>query len=142
MRLSTSPQDRAVSVDQLLEAARGGLERLTPAGARAAMRRGAVLVDIRADGERERDGVVPGARHVSRNVLEWRCDPASPHRDPRLARTDAHLVLMCDEGCQSSLAAATLQRLGIRRATDVVGGFQAWQAAGLPVRKPGRSSRR
>jgi rhodanese-related sulfurtransferase len=137
VRSSTTPTEPPVTVDQLLEAARSGLIRLTPAGVLAAMRRGAVLVDIRADGERDRDGVVPGARHVARNVLEWRCDPASPHRDPELARWDAHLVLMCDEGCQSSLAAATLQRFGVRRATDMVGGFQAWRAAGLPVARPG-----
>ena len=129
-----SPNGPPVTVDQLLEAARSELIRLTPAAALAAMRRGALLVDIRADAERWRDGLVPGARNVSRNVLEWRCDPASPHGDPELARADAHLVLMCNEGFQSSLAAATLQLLGIRRATDMVGGFQAWRGAGLPVR--------
>jgi rhodanese-related sulfurtransferase len=137
VRSSTTPTESPVTVDQLLEAARSRLIRLTPAEVLAAMRRGAVLVDIRSDGERDRDGVVPGARHVSRNVLEWRCDHASPQRDPQLARWDAHLVVMCDEGYQSSLAAATLQRLGIRRATDMVGGFQAWRAAGLPVSRPG-----
>jgi rhodanese-related sulfurtransferase len=97
------------------------------------MRRGALLVDIRGDAQRERDGVIPGARFVARNVLEWRCDPASPYRDPELARADARVMLICDEGYQSSLAAATLQRLGLRDATDVVGGFQAWRADRLPV---------
>jgi rhodanese-related sulfurtransferase len=122
-----------VSVDQLLADARRGLVRLTPAQAYAAMRRGALLVDIRGDAQRERDGVIPGARFVARNVLEWRCDPASPYRDPELARADARVMLICDEGYQSSLAAATLQRLGLRDATDVVGGFQAWRADRLPV---------
>jgi rhodanese-related sulfurtransferase len=90
-------------------------------------------VDIRSDHQRERDGVVPGAIHHPRNVLEWRADPASDARDPRIADYDAHVIVMCDAGYQSSLAAATLQTLGLRRATDLDGGFQAWRAAGLPV---------
>jgi rhodanese-related sulfurtransferase len=69
--------------------------------------------------------------------LEWRLDPLSPDRDPSLARPEAHLVLLCHEGYQSSLAAAMLQRLGLPRATDLIGGFQAWRAAGLPVRATG-----
>jgi rhodanese-related sulfurtransferase len=137
VRSSTTPTEPPVTVDQLLEAARSGLIRLSPAGVLAAMRRGAVLVDIRADGERDRDGVVPGARHVARNVLEWRCDPASPHRDPELARWDAHLVLMCDEGCQSSLAAATPGSLPPCRSRDGRRTAGAWRAAGLPVARPG-----
>jgi rhodanese-related sulfurtransferase len=96
-----------------------------------------MLIDIRSDLQRERDGVVPCARYVSRNVLEWRCDPASPHRDPELAHRDLLLVLMCNEGYQSSLAAATLQRLGLSLATDVIGGFRAWRDADLPVTRPG-----
>jgi rhodanese-related sulfurtransferase len=126
-------RDAPITVHQLLTASRAGLERLTPAQARAAQRRGAILVDIRADSQRSRDGALPGACAVPRNVLEWRCDPACSDRDPALARTDAVLVLICDEGYQSSLAAATLQRFGLTRATDVIGGFQAWRAAGLPV---------
>ena len=101
------------------------------------MRVGAVLVDIRSDNQRARDGTVPGAYFVSRNVLEWRMDPACPHRDPSLARPEARQVLICNEGYQSSLAAATLQQCGLRHATDVIGGFQAWRAAGLPVLRPG-----
>jgi rhodanese-related sulfurtransferase len=135
-RSSTTGTDLPVTVDQLLDAARRPLRRLAPAQAHEALRDGAVLVDIRSDLQRERDGVVPGARYVPRNVLEWRCDPASPHRDPELARRDVLLVLMCNEGYQSSLAAATLQDLGLRKATDLEGGFQAWRAAGLPVEKP------
>ena len=121
------------TVDELLATARTHLQRLTPAEAQTATREGAVLVDIRADSQRARDGVIPGARFVPRNVLEWRADPASPHRDPALARPEARVILMCDEGYQSSLAAATLQQLGLPHATDLVGGFQAWRAAGLPV---------
>jgi rhodanese-related sulfurtransferase len=125
-----------ITVDQLLCDARGGLERLEPARAAAAISTGALLVDIRSDFERERDGLVPGALFVSRNVLEWRCDPACPSCDERLADLDRQLILMCNEGYQSSLAAATLQRLGFQRATDLAGGFQAWRDAGLPVSPP------
>jgi rhodanese-related sulfurtransferase len=123
-----------VTVDDLLAAARARLERLGPEQARAALGDGAVLIDIRADSQRAQDGVVPGARFVPRNVLEWRLDPASDHRDPELADPDSQVILMCNEGYQSSLAAATLHELGITRATDLDGGFQAWRAAGLPVK--------
>jgi rhodanese-related sulfurtransferase len=128
-----SPHDPPLTVEQLLDNARGRLQRLTPDEAFAAARRGALLVDIRSEGERERDGIVPGSRFVARNVLEWRLDPACPHRDGSLARPRKHIILLCNEGFQSSLAAATLQQLGLRHATDVIGGFQAWRTAGLPV---------
>jgi rhodanese-related sulfurtransferase len=123
------------TIDDLLTAARARLERLEPEAAAAARERGdAVLVDIRADTQRAEDGTIPGAVWHPRNVLEWRVDPASSHADPRLSGDlDARLVLVCDEGYQSSLAAATLQDLGFARATDLAGGFQAWRAAGLPV---------
>jgi rhodanese-related sulfurtransferase len=97
------------------------------------MRDGAHLVDIRSDTQRAADGLVPGASFVPRNVLEWRLDPSCSHRDPVLAYPEAHIVLICDEGYQSSLAAAALQQFGLTNATDVVGGFQAWRASGLPV---------
>jgi rhodanese-related sulfurtransferase len=122
-----------LTVQQLLEAARGELERLTPADALAAQRSGAVLVDIRSESQRAADGEIPGARRHARNVLEWRLDPDCEHRDRDVARRDLRVVLICDEGFQSSLAAATVRRFGVN-ATDVVGGFQAWRAAGLPVR--------
>ena len=125
-----------VTIEQLLADARRTLVRLTPSRAHAAMRRGALLVDIRGDAQRDRDGLIPGARYIARNVLEWRCDPASAWRDPELGRRDAHVMLICDEGYQSSLAAATLQRFGLYDATDVIGGFQAWRADGLPVTGP------
>jgi aminoglycoside 2'-N-acetyltransferase I len=122
------------TIDELLGDARGGLDRLGPDEALAAIRAGALVVDIRSERQRERDGVVPGAVFHPRNALEWRADPASGHDDPALsADLTRRLIVMCDEGCQSSLAAATLQALGFARATDLDGGFQAWRAAGLPV---------
>jgi rhodanese-related sulfurtransferase len=133
--VTTAPPSAAgppSSVEQLLAAARAGLERLGPAQALASMRDGALLIDIRSDGQRATDGLIPGARVVPRNVLEWRLDPACPHRDPELGRLEAHIVLLCDEGYQSSLAAATVRSFGVA-ATDVIGGFQAWRAEGLPV---------
>jgi rhodanese-related sulfurtransferase len=128
------------NVDQMLAEARARLSRLTPEEAHAAARRGAVVVDIRSDSQRERDGVIPGAPHVPRNVLEWRLDPECDARDPDLARYDREVAVICDEGYQSSLAAAVLQDLGLERATDVVGGFQAWREAGLPVAPLGGDS--
>lgn len=125
-----------MTVEEMLTEARGALERVDPAIASAALAGGAVLVDIRPRDQRDRDGVVPGAVVVARNVLEWRCDPASEHRDPALSDPGRRLVVMCDAGYQSSLAAATLQRLGLPLATDLDGGFQAWRAAGLPVQRP------
>jgi rhodanese-related sulfurtransferase len=120
-------------IDDLLAEARERLERVDPAQAQAAVEGGAVLVDIRAESQRARDGVVPGSVFIARNVLEWRCDPASDARDRRVCDQGRQLIVMCDEGYQSSLAAANLRRLGFERATDLVGGFQAWLAAGLPV---------
>jgi rhodanese-related sulfurtransferase len=125
------------TINDLLDAARERLDRLRPADALDAVQRGAVLVDIRSETQREADGLIPGARFCPRNVLEWRVDPASGHADPSLGGdVDAWLVLVCNEGYQSSLAAATLQDLGFARATDLDGGFQAWKAAGLPVDRP------
>jgi rhodanese-related sulfurtransferase len=125
------------TINDLLDAARERLDRLRPADALDAVQRGAVLVDIRSETQREADGLIPGARFCPRNVLEWRVDPASGHADPSLGGdVDAWLVLVCNEGYQSSLAAATLQDLGFARATDLEGGFQAWRAAGLPVDRP------
>ena len=132
--MSAAPSHR-ISVEELLAEARRGLVRPSPAEAQAAVGKGALLIDIRSDSQRARDGEVPGAHAVPRNVLEWRLDPASPHRDPALARPDRRVILMCDEGYQSSLAAGTLKRFGLD-ATDVAGGFQAWRSAGLPVRPP------
>lgn len=121
-------------LDDLLRAARARLDRLTPEDALAATRRGALIVDIRGDDQRREGGLVPGARVVPRNVLEWRADPESAWRDPALAAAGP-LVLMCQQGYQSSLAAAVLLDLGVG-ATDMIGGFEAWRAAGLPVARP------
>lgn len=112
--------------------ARRELARLSPREALEATRRGAILVDIRSDSQRAADGVIPGAAFVSRNVVEWRLDPASEHRDPELSRRDRLMILICSEGFQSSLAAATVRRFGVD-ATDVIGGFQAWCEVDLPV---------
>jgi rhodanese-related sulfurtransferase len=125
------------TIAQLLEAARARLDRLEPQAALEAVREGAILVDIRSEVQRERDGVVPGAAFHPRNVLEWRLDPSSGSSDPELSGDlDRRLIVMCHEGYQSSLAAATLRDLGFRRATDLSGGFEAWRAAGLPVSPP------
>jgi rhodanese-related sulfurtransferase len=121
------------TIDELLAHARERLERVGPHEAYDAVRRGAVLVDIRSESQRAADGVVPDAIAIARNVLEWRCDPSCDARDDRIADVERHLIVMCDEGYQSTLAAATLQDLGFTRATDLAGGFQAWRAAGLPV---------
>jgi rhodanese-related sulfurtransferase len=119
-------------VEDLLEDARAGLPRLSPQEAHQAAEAGAALIDIRSDTQRLQDGEIACATQIPRNVLEWRLDPACPHRCPELARRDLVVIVLCDEGYQSSLAAATLRRFGLD-AADVVGGFQAWRAAGLPV---------
>ena len=125
---ATSP----LSVVDLLASARAGLLRLDPRRVQRAREAGAVLVDIRPAAQRAEEGEVPGAMLVERNVLEWRFDPASDARLP-LASYDLHVIVLCSEGYTSSLAAAALQQLGVRRATDVIGGFQAWRTAGLPT---------
>ncbi|MGK5629395.1 rhodanese-like domain-containing protein [Streptomyces sp. URMC 123] len=123
-------------VDALLERARSELDRLGPHAAADAARAGALLVDIRYAALRERDGTIPGALIVERNELEWRLDPLCDHRLPEATDHDLRVIVVCDEGYASSLAAVSLRRLGLRRATDLDGGFQAWRAAGLPVRRP------
>ena len=129
---------RRRTVDDLLVAARARLNRLSPADAHACAARGGLIIDIRSDLQRLTRGLVPGALAVPRNVLEWRADPTCEHRDPAIAATVGPLVLMCAEGYQSSLAAATLHDMGIERATDMIGGFDAWVEAGLPVLPPDR----
>jgi len=124
----------APGIDELLAEARSGLARLRPEAAFAALTDGAALVDIRPLEQRIAEGEVPGAIIIGRNVLEWRLDPRSEARIPALARADAQIIVMCSEGYASTLAAATLRRIGLREATDLDGGFQAWKAAGLPAR--------
>jgi len=122
------------TIDQLLSDARRRLTRLDARAAHAAMRAGATLIDIRSESQIARDGSVPGALIIARNSLEWCLDPVSRARHPHAPDLGDHVIVMCNEGYQSSLAAATLQQLGFRRATDVDGGFQAWRAASLPSR--------
>jgi rhodanese-related sulfurtransferase len=125
---------RRRTVNDLLEDARARLDRLEPADAhRAMLDDGAILIDTRCAELRREAGVVPGSVHVPLSILYWRVDPASGHDDPRLSDPTAWLVLLCAHGYSSSVAAAILRDLGFDRATDVVGGFEAWTAAGLPV---------
>ncbi len=119
-------------IDEILEAARRRLRRLDPVQAHAAMREGAILVDTRPHAQRLAEGSVPGALIVERNVLEWRFDPRCEARLPQARDFDVQVIVMCSEGYSSSLAAASLQDLGLRNATDLAGGFVAWAAAGLP----------
>ncbi len=121
------------TVDDLLSAARARLDRLDPGDALAAMRNGALMVDTRCADARRELGVIPGSVHVPLSVLLWRADPSSGHDDPRLSNGERRLILLCADGYSSSIAAATLHDLGFADATDVVGGFTAWAAAGLPV---------
>ncbi|NUH39987.1 sulfurtransferase [Streptomyces samsunensis] len=122
------------SVDELLAEAREELDRLEPLDAAAAQVEGALLVDIRYAALRERDGTIPGALIVERNELEWRLDPQCDHRLPEATHHGLRVVVVCNEGYASSFAAVSLRRLGLERSTDLIGGFQAWRAAGLPVR--------
>jgi len=119
----------------LLEEARAGLHRVDPREARTAADAGALLVDIRPEANRRDEGAIPGAVVIDRNVLEWRLDPDGDHRIPELTGSDQTVILVCNEGYASSLAAATLQSIGLPRATDLDGGFRAWAAAGLPVER-------
>ncbi|MER5661153.1 rhodanese-like domain-containing protein [Streptomyces mirabilis] len=125
---------RPVGIDTLLERVREGLDRVEAEEAYSAAQAGeALLVDIRYAALRERDGLIPGALVVERNELEWRLDPQGSHRAPEATSHELRVVVVCNEGYASSLAAVSLHQLGLHRATDLVGGFQAWKAAGLPV---------
>ncbi|MDT7841704.1 rhodanese-like domain-containing protein [Streptomyces justiciae] len=127
-------REQPVGIDELLEQVREGYDRIEPREAYDAAQRGeALLVDIRYAALRDRDGLIPGALVVERNELEWRLDPRGSHRAPEATSHDLRVVVICNEGYASSLAAASLHRLGLHRATDLVGGFQAWRTSGLPV---------
>jgi rhodanese-related sulfurtransferase len=123
-------------IDEILDEARARLERVGPAEAFAEFRDGALLVDIRPAAQRAAEGSIPGTLIVERNVLEWRFDPRSDARLPVAGRFDLRIIVVCSEGYTSSLAAAALQDLGLHRATDLAGGFQAWRAKGLPTTSP------
>jgi rhodanese-related sulfurtransferase len=127
------------SIDQILAAARARLTRVSARQAHQEAAEGALLVDIRPQAQRAAEGEIPGALIVERNVLEWRFDPASSARLPE-ASYDLRIIVFCSEGYTSSLAAAALQDLGVSRATDLDGGFRAWQLAGLPVSSPPHGS--
>ena len=127
---------RAAGIDEILSEARGRLSRVSPQDAHARVLAGALLVDIRYELLRRRDGVIPGALIVERNELEWRLDPQCEYRLPQAEHHDLDVLVLCNEGYASSLAALSLRQLGLHRATDVIGGFQAWAAAGLPVTQP------
>ena len=129
-------EDRpAGSIGALLEAARKRLDRLDPEAAREAAATGALIVDTRCADARRNSGVIPGSIHVPLSVLFWRLDPTSGHDDKRLSDKARQVILVCADGYSSSLAAATLRDLGFERATDLVGGFNGWLAAGLPVER-------
>ncbi|GAB2954356.1 hypothetical protein GCM10027280_48430 [Micromonospora polyrhachis] len=130
------PPAGARSIDEILAAARARLRRLEPEAGHLARRGGALLVDIRPAAQRAASGSIPGALVVERNVLEWRFDPRCAARLPIADRYDLPVVVFCQEGYTSSLAAAALQDLGLYLATDIVGGFVAWRAAGLPTFGP------
>jgi rhodanese-related sulfurtransferase len=127
------------SIDELLAQVRSRIERVTPQAAAARLAAGALVVDTRPWEQRSRDGSVPGAVVVDRNVLEWRLDPASPWRIPEVTGYDVEVVVLCNQGYSSSLVADTLRTLGLHRAVDVIGGFEAWAALGLPTSGVGGS---
>lgn len=116
-----------LTIDELLADVRSRLKRVSPSQLEAEMAAGAIVVDIRSNEQRLRDGELPGAVVFQRNVLEWRIAPSSPYREVDLA-PGQKVIVVCNEGYQSSLAAAVLQDLGVPEATDLVGGFQAFMA--------------
>ncbi|MEV6490416.1 rhodanese-like domain-containing protein, partial [Actinoplanes sp. NPDC051633] len=129
----TGPPPGSSGIDDILALARTGLRRLSPQATFTAVERGAILVDIRPAAQRAEHGEIPGSIIIERNVLEWRLDPRSDARLSFATRYDLEIIVTCQEGYTSSLAAAALQDLGLSRATDLDGGFAAWRAAGLPT---------
>ena len=122
-----------MSIDEQLAVTRARLDRLTPPAAAAAVDAGALLIDIRPIHQRSVDGEIPGALVIDRSVLEWRLDPASANRVPEVRDRGQIVIVFCDEGYASSLAAASLLDVGLHHATDLDGGYQAWRAADLPT---------
>ena len=123
----------ASRIDRILDDARSRLTRMSAEDVPAALARGAILVDIRPQAQRDREGDVPAALVIERNVLEWRCDPTSDARIPQAVDDDVEWVVLCSEGYTSSLAAAALIDLGLHRSTDVIGGYHALKAEGVLV---------
>ncbi|NHC15695.1 rhodanese-like domain-containing protein [Motilibacter deserti] len=124
-----------MGVEHVLAAARAGVDRLSPGQVLAAQAAGALVVDTRTPSHRREQGELPGALVIDRTVLEWRLDPASPWRIPEATGPDLQVVVVCRHGYSSSLAAASLRAVGLRRATDLIGGVEAWIAAGCPVHR-------
>ena len=123
------------TIDDVLKAARRRYRRVTPNEAAIEQAGGALLIDTRSSEQRSRDGEIPGALVIDRTVFEWRLDPSSPTRIREAANHEVRLIVICAQGFSSSLAAASLLDLGLTNATDVIGGFEAWKAAGLPVER-------
>lgn len=121
-------------VEDLLEDARRTLRRVSAEQAAAELADGALLIDTRTSDQRSRGGEIPGAEPIGLNVLEWRLDPSSETRIAQATGYDIRVIVVCEEGFSSSLAAARLQQLGLHNATDLIGGFQAWRRAGLPTK--------
>ena len=130
---SMCPAPERVTLDEMLEQARARIRPLEPRSAHEAAASGTLIIDIRSANDRGRDGMIPGSLHIPRTVLEWRLAPDSPWRSPYAPDLDREIVLLCDHGCSSTLAAATLNDLGFANAGDVVGGFAAWREAELPT---------
>lgn len=121
------------TIDEILARARSRLTRVTPQRAATEQAEGALLIDIRTSLQRATDGEIPRALVIDRTVFEWRLDPTSPSRVPQATGPDVRVIVICNQGYSSSLAAASLLDLGLVNATDVIGGFEAWKSAGLPV---------
>ncbi|MFF5207079.1 rhodanese-like domain-containing protein [Streptosporangium sp. NPDC000396] len=130
--------DQTSDVARLLDQSRAGIRRLRPADAWKAAQRGAFIVDTRPEFQRRATGEIPGAVVIERNHLEWRLDPRCDSRIPEAVSHEIQWIVICAEGYSSSLAAASLRQLGLHRATDVVGGFDAWREDGLPTARPAR----
>jgi len=128
MNSNESIEQERNSIAKILAEARQSLLRVTPEQLSGERENGTLIVDIRPVEQRQRDGDLPGAIVIDRNVLEWRLDPSSEHRIPQVTGYDIRIVVVCNEGYSSSLAAAVLQKLGLHQAVDMIGGYQAWLA--------------
>ena len=128
MNSNESIKQEQHSIAKILAEARQSLLRVTPEQLSGELENGTLIIDIRPVEQRQRDGELPGAIVIDRNVLEWRLDPSSEHRLPQVTGYDIRIVIVCNEGYRSSLAAAVLQKLGLHQAVDMIGGYQAWLA--------------
>jgi rhodanese-related sulfurtransferase len=140
--MTTVTAQNGSGVDRVLAEAREGIRRYSPHETEAARMRGALIVDTRTETQRAETGELPGAVVIDRTVLEWRLDPASDARIPEATGYDIEIVVVCRQGYSSSLAAETLRRVGLHRATDLAGGVEAWQRAGLPLHRDPADVRR